>query len=267
MSFFSCTNYREIIRFQLKEHSPKRGFQSTLAKFLGCSPSFLSQVLKDKVHLTPDQAALFCDFWKLNQLECDFFLNLVNLERASTVELQAKIAKWIDALRSKGQKQGFHSQTERSIPLEGDAVQYWSAWHYPAVYEGISHAIFKTREDIAERFSLPMATVDQILSKLKSFGMIEEKNRIWKATNKNFYETDDVALTKLFHDEIHRHSLEKYDAPQDEDLHYVQVAGIAKSEIPELKQMILDLINRQRLKMKRSGDQELVCFSYHLFKM
>ena len=90
MSFFDNTNYRDVIRLKIKENDSVRGYQSRLAESAGCHSSYLSQVLKGQVNLTPDQGMAFCEFWNFDELHSDFFLSLLNLERAGTERLKNK---------------------------------------------------------------------------------------------------------------------------------------------------------------------------------
>ncbi|MDQ3232688.1 MAG: hypothetical protein M3Q07_12790 [Pseudobdellovibrionaceae bacterium] len=99
MTFFEQENYRDIIRGKIRDHSRKRGYQTQLAKFAGCQVSYFSQVLKGQVQLTPDQAAALCEVWNLADLEAEYFLTLVNFERAGSPQLQQRLRTQLEKLR------------------------------------------------------------------------------------------------------------------------------------------------------------------------
>ena len=58
------------------------GYQRQLSEAAGCHTSYLSQVLADKAQLTPDHAAGLAVFWQWNETASEYFLTMVQLERA-----------------------------------------------------------------------------------------------------------------------------------------------------------------------------------------
>ncbi|MFX6794117.1 hypothetical protein ABTH15_20060, partial [Acinetobacter baumannii] len=75
-------DYKQFLLLQVAAHAGEYGYKSKLAVAAGCQKSFFSQVLNAHVHRTPEHALGLARFWKLNRLERDYFLELVNHARA-----------------------------------------------------------------------------------------------------------------------------------------------------------------------------------------
>lgn len=97
MQIFSFTDDIQVIREFLKENSGIRSVKSKLAEAAGCQLSYLSQALAGKVFLTPDHAFGISKFLRLNEVEAEYFMLLVQVKRAGAREhrsyLQSKLAE------------------------------------------------------------------------------------------------------------------------------------------------------------------------------
>lgn len=81
----SFKEYRELISYRI-EAAEEKGYKTKMAA--GCKIIYLSQVMIGTVHLTLEHAHGIATFWGLNALETDFFLLLVNQERAGSLALR-----------------------------------------------------------------------------------------------------------------------------------------------------------------------------------
>ncbi|MGZ3712404.1 MAG: hypothetical protein ACXVBE_11645, partial [Bdellovibrionota bacterium] len=83
ISLYNFTDYRAYLLARI-EAMPKRGYGQSLklSAFLGVHSTRVSQVLKGSKIFTLEQGALTADFLGLSEDEREYFITLIELERA-----------------------------------------------------------------------------------------------------------------------------------------------------------------------------------------
>ena len=174
MQAFEFDDYRALIRarFQsLPKHG--RGELQKMANALKIHSTRISQILRGPTNLTPEQAAAAAVYLQLSELETEFFLALVNRERAGTQQLKRALEAQITKLRAQA-KQMVHRLPRDKVIDEKERATFYSTWHYSAVRLLTSIPRYQTLEAIAEYFKLPSARVAQILEFLLASGLCVE---------------------------------------------------------------------------------------------
>src|SRR5689334_17405816 len=106
MEIFDCERYVDILKVMAERNSTLRGYNSRLAEAASCHSSHLSHVMAERAHLTPEQALAIADFWEFPELQSDYFLSLVDYERAGTERLRKKLQARMEDIRSEAKR--FH---------------------------------------------------------------------------------------------------------------------------------------------------------------
>jgi hypothetical protein len=89
MSVFEFDNYRKFVRHAISTTPALgRGSVKKMATALRVHPSLISQVLSGSKDFTSEQANDIASFLNLNELETEYFLCLVDIERAGTSRLK-----------------------------------------------------------------------------------------------------------------------------------------------------------------------------------
>ena len=101
-SILSSMSYVDIMKQKIGRVSAKWGSLTLLAKQASCQPTRISRIVSGKGHLTLEQAHRLVNHWKLNPLESEYFLTLVQYERAKTEEYKLALFTRLEALRSEG---------------------------------------------------------------------------------------------------------------------------------------------------------------------
>src|ERR1039457_3217815 len=91
MKLFEFDNYKEFVRKKLRGTTNKgHGQYSRIAEHLSIHTSMVSQVFGGEKHLTFEQACGICNYFGFTELETDYFIALVQLDRAGTPEARGK---------------------------------------------------------------------------------------------------------------------------------------------------------------------------------
>ncbi len=270
LSVFEMNHYRDVIRSKIEQNSSKRGYQTQLARSAGCQGSYFSQVMKGQVHLTPDQAAALCEFWCLSDLEAEYFLTLLNRERAGSVQLQKRLGAQLDRMRSESRRVGalMEAKAKDNIQLDPQAAHYyWSYWYCPAIHGALSIPSLRTLPSLSEYFSLPPKLVGEVLEKLRLMGLVTVEDDTWQSTRMDIYLHDDETLIRNFHLAMRQRANFKLSVENKDELHYTWIDSVAKKDLPVIKARIYEAIKEQLQISPSQNPEELVCFCFDFFAL
>jgi hypothetical protein len=111
MNIFDFKNYKAFIRSMIASHPDLgRGSIKKMAEALRVHPSLISQVLNGIKDFTSEQANDIATFFCLTEVETEYFLCLVDIERAGTTRLKAFLQSRLSRLA--GAAAYSHSGTE-----------------------------------------------------------------------------------------------------------------------------------------------------------
>ena len=130
----SFQEYKAVIRAMISSQSAVRGYQGRMAEAVGCPKSYFSQVLNSKAHLNQEQAMRLCLFWSLNEIETEYFLELLNLAKTNFPPLIARIKKRLQSL--KAQAENLAERFVNAHFLDGEL----ECDSHPSGYQGLSNA-------------------------------------------------------------------------------------------------------------------------------
>src|SRR3989344_6270394 len=89
VSVFDFSDYKEFLRAWIDEKGHKgRGLKTKLAQAIGCNSTYVAHILHGKSHLSLEQGEAAARFKGLDTKEKHYFLLLIQLGRAGTVELR-----------------------------------------------------------------------------------------------------------------------------------------------------------------------------------
>ena len=122
-SVFSFSTYKAIMAHHLLG-ATHRGELTRAAKVLGCQRSYLSRVISESLHLTPDHAFNLANFFKINHSEREYFLNLVetadpHLRREEQIEWLKRLDAEHENLRAALTWAMSKSSAESALRLAG----------------------------------------------------------------------------------------------------------------------------------------------------
>lgn len=186
MELFNHKTFRAVLEWKLKSHSTERGYQSRLAQAIRTQPSTLSRVIQGGLDLTREQALDMARFWKFNPVETEYFLGLVDLERAGSPTLKTYIEENLDRVRERGK---FMFQKPKSVSAEKlkDELKIATSWEIRAIHALMGSDKFHSRSDLANRLNLSEEEVERALQEMAGMGLIAQaKNGKWAIKIFNF---------------------------------------------------------------------------------
>lgn len=172
-NLYEYRSYKRYLYDTITEKpSNGRGERSKIAKILNCHLAYVSQVLNGPAQLSLEQADALNEYLGHSPSEADFFLLLVQVERAGTESLKKRFLKRVEQIVSEREllKNRLKDQKELSKDIQ---PEYYSYWYYTAIHFLIACPEFQTKEALCEKLSLPMPIVTQVLEFLLSALQLE----------------------------------------------------------------------------------------------
>jgi uncharacterized protein (TIGR02147 family) len=267
MKVFQIKEYRDYIRRRIQENRAVRGYQGKLADAAGCQKSFLSQVLNSHVQLTPDHAAGLCRFWALTEDESDYFIGLVNLERAHSPHLKAALTRQLATLRQK--QEDFARRFDHAQALSGgEELVYYSSWHYSAIHIALGLPGCRTPRALSERLRLPLPQVLASLAALEGLGIVRKgTGDQWTVARNDLHLAKRSALTAVHHSNWRHKAITRLHERDEWDLNYTGVHSLSARDAERIKDLLREAIADARKIVGPSPEEELVALTCDFFRL
>ena len=176
-SVFELSGYRDFVRACLgKDGSSKRsGSVKNLAQFLKCHSTYISQVVNEKAHFSNEQAVTFCQYFRLNGEETEFFVNLVSRDRAGSVEAKLHFDRILKRQLEERTNLKKRWKTANRLELE-PSLRYYETWIPQAIHILSQIDQYQTPESVASALGVDRAKVVDTLRMLDAIGLIKFQN-------------------------------------------------------------------------------------------
>lgn len=264
-SVFDYNSYKDFLKKIIQLQKSQRGFQSKMAKFAGCQPSYLSQALIGKADLLPDHILGIAKFLTMTELETDMFLTLLQRSRATSLEYKYYLDKKIEHLRD---IKNDLSERMKVKKISTDIEKfYYTSWYWSAVHIATSVPGFQTAEELSKRLSIPLNTLALILSKLESHGLILKKGKRWVYKEGAGHLPKESLMTELNHTHLRQRAILDVQKNQADSIHYSSVFTMKKEDSLQLNELIIKFLSESRKISDPSMPEEVFCLNLDYFKI
>jgi uncharacterized protein (TIGR02147 family) len=263
---FDYRSYKGFLTAVCGGKTLRRGLKAQLAKAAYCQPTYISQVLHGKAHLSPEQAERLTRFLGLTTEEAQFFLLLLHKDRSGTKELKAIYAQQIEE-RIVQRMSVVNRLGVNNILTEEQHAIFYSSWQYLAIHMALTIPELQAREALAKYFNIGIERVEKVLEFLVHTGLAVQ--------NKNVYTTG-TPVIRLGKDSPHifkhhshwrQQAIESLERETPLDLHYSAAVTLSKSDISKLKDRMLEHIKENVQIIRDSPAEEVYVYTLDFFKL
>jgi uncharacterized protein (TIGR02147 family) len=265
-SVFAFDDYRAYLRKRIESEETSRGLITRMANAAQCQRSHLSRVISGTLHLTPDQALGLTRHWNFNDDETDYFLTLVDRDRAGSPALRARLGNRLQASRRKQEDLTKRLKRMEVIPTGIDST-YYSAWYWSAIHILVSIPEFQTIEAISRRLALPDLMVKNCLEALEQQGLVKNSGKNWKIGSASIHLPRNTPVIGVHHNNWRQRAVMDAVQPGSDGVHYTVVQSLSVRDFEKLKAMMLRWIDEYAAVASPSQEQELICFACDLFRV
>jgi uncharacterized protein (TIGR02147 family) len=267
MDIFDFSDFR---KFTLKrfDSMPRHGHGQLkkLSEYLGVHTTFVSQVFRGEKALSAEQGIGVAEFLGLSDLETQYFVKLIQIERAGSAKLKKLIQAEAQEIRERSQKIANRLVITQVLPDEHKAV-FYSAWYYSAIRLLVGIDGFQDVDAIAVRFKIPKKQVADVLTFLFSTGLLVKHDGVMKVGPSKTHLGADSPFIKLHHTNWRFQALENVNRSDDEKLHYSSPMTVGKKEVDIIRNQILKMIEEIGKVIDPAPNEELMCLNVDWFRI
>ena len=244
MRIFEFSDYRIFVA-QTVRALPKAGRWEFLkiAKHLRIHTSTLSQVLSGIKNFTLDQACALADYFGFNELETQYLLHLVELERAGTERLRATLKKQMAQIRERSRALSEVVPGKRALSEEEKAV-FYSNWFYPGIWALTSIPSHQTQDAISKYFRLPRLLVNRVVSFLLSTGLCVEEGGFLRPGTTYVHLEADSPLIGRHHASWRQKAIERHPVLTETEIAYSSPMSLSKQDAEKIRKLVVEWVEQ-----------------------
>ena len=266
MNITDYTDYKQFLKDKITSF-PKRGhgLSRKLALHLDVNSVVVSQVISGSKHFTVEQALKVGEFFFLTDMEKEFFLLLIQKERAGTADLKKFFQKKIEKLQSDAKTlQGRHA-SDRELD-ETQKAQFYSNWFYSGIRIITSIPGKQTPHKIAEHFHMTENQVRDVLDFLLRVGLVVESNGVFTVGPRFTMITRESPFVNNHRRNWRLKALEHLNSPALDTVHISAPYSISASDYEWVHKKIMTLIEESSKKISQGNPEHLACLNIDWFR-
>lgn len=235
-----------------------------IAGALSIHPTLVSQVLAGKKDFTVEQAHRLCGYLGIPRIESDYFLLLVQRDRAGTQDLKEYFTKKISELKEQALKIGHRLKEHRKLGDSERAV-FYSSWIYSAIRLFTSTGSGQTVGSVAEQFAIPRKRASEVLTFLAEHGLCAEQNGVYTMGTQHTHLDYGSPFLGRHHSNWRNKAIQRIDDLTTEELMFTSPFSINAKDFRRIREMIVDLIKESSNVIKESPSEDVACLNIDLF--
>ncbi len=264
---FNETDYRSVIRQWVAERPQKgRGEMKIIAELLRIPTSVWSQTLSGQREMNEDQAFLVCDYFGFTELEREYFICLVQIERAHHHEYKNHLKNKLTSLKEKSRNLSTRLEHEKVLN-EKDQAEFYSTWLYSAVRLFCGIGAGKKFEDICGEFNLDRERGVRIVNFLISVGLIVQENSFYKMGPARTHVGKTSPFVTKHHTNWRIRAIERSQNLKDNELMFTGPMSLSQKDFDILRERMVGLIREVSDVVKDSESEVLGCFNLDFFRL
>ncbi len=265
MNIFETDDYRRFLRsFIAKLPKKGRGEINRLAQFSKVHPSLISQVLNGLKDLSLEQAQLVCEYLDLTNQETEYFLTLVQFQRAGTAKLRKYYKQKLMDIREKSLEISQHVRHDRDLTEEEKSI-FYSHWLYAAIWLLTSLPNGRSLDEVSHHFEINRERATEILHFLADTHLCLVENGRYKMGPQSIHlPRGSVHLTK-HHTNWRLRAIEASDNIAQEELMYTAPLSVSRSDFNKIRNRLAEIIKEVTDQAIGSEAEAIACFNMDFF--
>jgi uncharacterized protein (TIGR02147 family) len=267
MKIYEFNHYKAYVRAQIHALPNRgRGEMTRIAKALDIHTTMVTHVLKGKLQFTLEQTLKLAEHWGLNELETEYLVALVHLDRAGDQRAREYCRKRVEEVRTRALKLSIRLDSKNELS-EADRAQFYSSWIYTYIRLLTAIGEYSTERALAEACGLPLATVRAALDFLLSRGLCVEKNGRIEYGPVGTYIEADSPLVASHHLNWRRKTSENFDRLRAEDLVFTYPVVMSESDFRIVRERLVQFIEEFKRTVSPSPAKGLYCLNFEWLKL
>lgn len=263
---FATRDYKAFIKAWLQAQPREgRGLLSRIAEKTGLSPGMMTHVLNGDRHFSPEAANEVAAFMSLNEEETDYFLLLVNYERAGTHALRERLKRKIISEQKKANELSKRMKPEHTLPETAKAL-FYSHWIYTGIRNMTACEAFKDVDKIASHLQVSRATAQRVIEFLLKNNLCVVKNGRLDVGPQVTHIGNETTLVSKHHQNWRLHGLTKMLEPNDKNVFFTSPISLSRETADVIRNKIPTFIEEIRNLVGPSPSEVVRCLNIDWFE-
>lgn len=264
---FDAHNYKIFVRDFIKSKpSGGRGTFRELANHLRVHTTFISQVFSGSKDLSAEQGFKTAEFLGLDTNQSEYFLALIELERATFEPLRERIRARMDIMCR--QNQMVTSRIKPTKELSDDVkARFYSSWHFAAIRLATDIPDLRTADAIARHFNMPILVVEETLQFLCAQNLVVQDGKTFKLGTSRTHIDQYSPFTPAHHRNWRLKSMERHPTLRSNELAFSAPMTLSHEDLDIIRADLLNLIQGVAHRVKDSSSEVVACLNIDLITM
>lgn len=264
MNIYKYEHYKVYMREWIdSQPNNGRGQLNLMAKAINVKASLLSAIMSTERNITMEQAFELNSFFKHDELQSEFFIVLVSIDRAGTFKLKDYYGNQKSVLLKKSEQIKKRIKFENSIS-ETQRESYYSKslYSYVRMLSTLDKGV--SAQEIIQLTKQSKKEIKIVVDDLLSFGLIIEKEKRFYSTNQNIH------IAKESNHYIHHRrnwlleQINKHPNSSNSNLHFTCPCTLSRSDFEKIKTILLDSISKTHKIIDQSPAEFMACLTIDL---
>jgi uncharacterized protein (TIGR02147 family) len=262
---FQFDDYRRYLTTALDAEG-ERGKRSRLAEALRCQPAFVSRVLKGEADFSQEHGIVINAFMEHREEEADYFMVLLDYQRAGTKILKEFHRKKMEQMRAKRQIVSERIGVKKNLS-ESDQMTYYSAWYFAAIHILLMVPELRSPQRLSDRLKLPLTLVKDVLDFLVGVGLATVTEKGYEPGQTRIHLPSDSPIISKHHMNWRLRAMQALEIKDPENIHYSGPLCISKEVALKIREMILHFLSDAEPLIREAKEEEVYCLDIDFFKI
>lgn len=256
---YAAATYRDVVDCSLRiESGTNRRGVAQLAEALKVHPTFVAKVIKGSVDFSMEHAIRFCRHVPLDDVATDYFVDLVNRDRAADDLTRRHFNGRLDAARAKKENLKERLRGGHDLSLE-QQLDYYESWLPQAIHIRCQTKGRHDRASLTKALGVSETSVREVVTRLLEMQILVEKDKQLHS-NIDFVHTGrESALIRRLHINWRQKIIS--DVMEGRGLagvHFSAVASMSAAAESKIRMLITESLEQSK-KVIANSESEKVC--------
>ncbi len=259
MTIYDFRNYKAYVRALLKTYPQRgRGQFLRIAKLLNIHTTMVTHIFKGDSNLSVEQALKLSQFFAHSELEIEYFVNLVQHERAANNQSREYFAHHLARLKERALNLSERIKVKTQLD-EKDQQQFYSAWYYSGIRLLAATQDFQSIEALSQATKLPRPVVARVVEFLLGTGLLKQEGQSYAVGDTSTYVSRESPFVRSHHLNWRLKAIEQLAHIPEEELVFSNSIALSQKDFLEIREELVKFIERFR-KLADPSPAEQVCF-------
>lgn len=267
ITIYQYQDYKIFINDWIKSRTKGgHGELRKMAEYLRISTTMVSQIFRGEKHLSLETACELTEFLALSEEESEYFLLLVDYNRAGSAKLTKKLLSQIKKRQDQARQLENRLKKDLQLSPETKAI-YYSSWLYGAVRMLASIESFNTVEALSSHLQMPRSNIQSILNFLIENGLIEVEKGYYKSGPTKTHITAKDPLVIKHHQNWRLQAMNKMQLRNDNHFFLTAPFAVSKEAAEALRTELPAFVEKIQKIVGPSESEEVWCLNIDYFSV